>query len=794
MCVGGGIVPIIIALILLGLIIEYGKYLFWLAIFGIATWVLVKIFSPKEKPPELPASTKYNPSNYQTTNHQTTNSYQYSNQSTSYSRNVTRTESKSLWVEEGRTVSVSDYIIPGGMIYLGTGLAAPGGYGTDCALINPQLAVSKFNCDYRVRKMDYWPSYSDTSPESRGAYLKWLSTGKNDPEADIGYVFLYFYGLERRLLHDLANSRTAENEIQAIQKEIERLLSIYGGNGSFNMYANSLLAYVKADDHMKAIIYDQAAPAATYHAGVPFELGVGLGQMVRDGVAILPEWALAWYLSTPNPPMFARTAAQRCKDEFQKMFAEEYVKAFGTGIKLTPNKTKLTFSHRPASRSLLSSGTYTKTLDLPDVTVLTSPIKKLAPLVQTCHDRLDSYSRFLGRNPDKIGTLDALLELPASLWPNTVKEAINKLKLNASQSSRPLEIKLSSLLSEFPEWKDRSKKRMGLFLDALGHHYNLGIEPDCRLGGPIPDIDSDVVIYDSGKANQSIIVSPHYAFASLAMHLAVLVSQVDGQVSEEEITMLLHQTDKWVYLKPEEQRRLKAHVLWLIKQNLKMSSVKKRIEALDEAQKEMVGNLIIQVSQVDGTIQVDEMKLLERIFKVLGIDSADLYSKIHQAAIEPVTLVAASSTGGGFSLPTPPTKEGISLPERLKIDMSKVAALQADSEKVTSILSTIFSEEETTIETVDLDQYSDDETVQEEPGIESLWGLPPSLSELVQTLCSKQTWDRTELEELAEDRGLMLEGALEQINEAAYDKFDQPFSEGDDIIEINQEIVMVMKQ
>lgn len=775
---------IIGALIVLGIIIQFGSFLLGLGLIGIVFWILVKIFSPKDKTADTAASPNYS----------TTNSYQHSSTRSSYSRKATRTDSDSFWGEQGRTVNVSDYTIPGGMIYLGTGLAASTRFGVDCALIDPQLPVSKYNCDYRVRKMDYWPSYSEVSPEARGSYLKWLSKGKNDSKADIGYVFLYFYGLERRLLYDIEHSSTAKNEIYALRAEIERLLGIYDGNGSFNSYANSLLAYVKADDYMKSTIYTQAAPSATYHAGVPLNLRVGLGQIARDGVVIPTDWALSWYLSTPNPPMFARTAAQRCKDEFQMMFAEEYGRVFGDGLKLAPNKTKLAFSHQPASKSLLGSKAYVKTLDLSDVTVLTSHIKKLAPLVQTCHDRLDSYSRFLGRNPEKIATLDALLELPASLWPNTVKQTINQIQSEVSKSSRPIEMKLSSLLAQFPEWKDRSKKRMGLFLDALSHHYNLGIEPDCRLGGALPEADSNVVIFDLGKDSQSIVLDPPYVAASLAMYLSVLVSQVDGKVSEDEIFMLLNQADKWTYLKPAEQQRLKAHVLWLRTQSLNMSGVKKRIENLDAAQKEMVGNLIIQVSQVGGTVPVDEMKLIERIFKLLGIETTNLYSKMHQAAIEPITVVPASSTGGGFALPAPPEKAATSIPGTVKLDMSKVAALQADSEKVTSILSTIFSEEGTSQDTVPIERVSNDEFQQKESSVECLWGLPPALSELVQTLLGKQTWDKTELEEIAEDRWLMLEGALEQINEAAYDKFDQSFAEGEDIIEINQEIVKVMKE
>lgn len=769
---------IIAAIIIIGIIIKFGTVLLIIGLVGVVIWALVKAFSSNDKNIDMSASANQNKVALD----------QYDFKDSYYPKKGTRTDSDNFWVEPGKTISVSDYSISDGMVYVGTGLSAPARYGIDCALIDPELTVSKNNCDYRVRKMDYWPSYSEVSPEARGSYLKWLAEGKGDPEADIGYVFLYFYGLERRMIYDVEYSLGARNDVDAIQVEIERLLAIYGENRSFNIYANSLLAYIKADDYMKTIIYNQIAPVATYHMGFPLDLRIGLGQMARDGIAIPPDWALSWYLSTPNPPVYARTAAQRCKDEFQRLFAEGYERSFGAGLKVAPNKTKLTINHQPASKSLLGTRTYTKTLDLPDVTVLMSHIKKLAPLVQSCHDKLDSYSRFLGRNPERGDTLDALLELPPSLWPDKIKQAIHQIQSDVVNSSRPIEIKLSALLSNFPEWRDRSKRRMGVFLDILGAQYCLGIEPDCRLGGGVPATDSSVVIFNLGGDQQSVL-TPDYTVASLAMYLSVLVSQVDGKVSEEERAMLLNQTDKWIYLKPTEQQRLKAHVLWLCTQNLSMSGVKKRIETLDAAHKGMIGNVVVQVSQVDGTVTVDEMKIMERIFKLLGIDSSAFYSKMHKAAIEPITVMSASSTGCGFLLPSAPTENA--LPE-INLDMGKVAALQKDSEKVTSILSAIFSEELVSQE-IQPEQLANDVAEQNELEADCVWGLSPILSEFVQTLLRKQTWERTELEEIADDRGIMLEGALEQINEAAYDNLDQPFAEGEIIVEINQEIVKVMQ-
>jgi len=107
----------------------------------------------------------------------------------------------------------------------------------DPALINPSLKVATRNPDSAGTKMGYWPSYSTIEPECRLAYLQWLADGKKDPNASIGYVFLYFYGIERRIIADMP----ADEEILALVAEIERLRSIYSSNGSFGGYSARLI-------------------------------------------------------------------------------------------------------------------------------------------------------------------------------------------------------------------------------------------------------------------------------------------------------------------------------------------------------------------------------------------------------------------------------------------------------------------------------------------------------------------------------------------------------------------------
>ena len=68
-------------------------------------------------------------------------------------------------------------------------------------------------------------------------FLKWLSQGKNNTAIDIGYVFIYFYGLEYRVLQE-------NKDLILIGYEIIRLRKYYASNRSFQGYSESLLAHI----------------------------------------------------------------------------------------------------------------------------------------------------------------------------------------------------------------------------------------------------------------------------------------------------------------------------------------------------------------------------------------------------------------------------------------------------------------------------------------------------------------------------------------------------------------------
>ena len=128
------------------------------------------------------------------------------------------------------------------MVYVGRGLLANGE--PDNAYIDPTKPVAARADDFDAEGMDYWPNYSSIHPRSRATYLAWLAGGRSDPEVNVGYVFLYFYGLERRFFADDVERR----EQEGIIVEVERLRRTYGSNRSANNYLGSVVSGCKSSN------------------------------------------------------------------------------------------------------------------------------------------------------------------------------------------------------------------------------------------------------------------------------------------------------------------------------------------------------------------------------------------------------------------------------------------------------------------------------------------------------------------------------------------------------------------
>ena len=666
------------------------------------------------------------------------------------------------WIPAGAVATVAGVDIPGGMLYVGTSLIAPSG-GTDPCLVDPTCRVD-LRGDYTERAMDYWPSYSAISPTARRAYLSWLADGRCHPEADIGYVFLYFYGLERRVLVDARSDPIVKADLPLIGAELRRLIGVYGERSrSFRRYASELLDWVEVVLH-GGTLYERSIADVPRTAELPIYLRLALGQAALAGLPVPPALALAWVKH--DPAISLRTPATRCADHFNALFGQRYTDTFGDGLKLPRNRTRLKFAYRPASAGFLGREVTMSFGDIPDVTAVTGPIRKLQQVVDAITKELEPYSRLIAKTPEAADALEGHLLLPIALWSQAGQSAIEALRSRMNDGA--LLLSYGNLLGDLGARSTLSRANLQALARTL-ESVRIGFEPDVLAGARSPKPENNIVLFDLPPGEPHPRMTPAYQAARLTLQMASSVAAADGSFNDAEHELLRRQVQDWSHLTAHHRHRLLAHLRLLSKEPMSLTALKQQLDPLSQPERESIASFMATVAQSDGTVSPAEVKLLEKLYKALGVDAKKVFSDLHAAAAGAVAIERIEQSG-------------------FVLDPARIAALQQDTQRVSALLSTIFAEgEDQTPAHAELPER--EPMVHEGSTQGGVLGLDEAHSAFARLLLSRPQWTRAELEDAAADLDLMLDGALEQLNEAAYRSHDIPFTDGDDPLAVDAEIV-----
>lgn len=689
------------------------------------------------------------------------------------------------WVPAEEAIEIAGHRIEGGMIYVGTHLPAIQSWvGDEPALIDPTARVSTDAAEIAAAAAGYWPSYSTVSPTFRAKYLRWLAGGRKAPGIDIGCVFLFFYGLERRVLIDAEKSAAARVEVPGILDEVIRLLGIYGENNSFRTYASSFLEFARARHLPDTLTLAPSVEGQSFQ--VPLAVRVTIGHLLVQRKPIPADWALAWLRF--HPMVRLRTAAVRCAEEFDSLFCLRYQQKFGDGMIVPPNKTTIAVEHQPASRSF--GRTFRAELrDLPDIAAVKAPLSRLEKIAEQVTDELDRYSRWVGRTDDRDSPA-ALALLPPELAQERLQDVDHGLLRHLSSAvtdGAPAVLPTDQVLRHWPSKSDDrlSKKEVEALTDFLAL-AKFGIEPDIRLSNVNFSRSPRVAVFR--LVGEPAIPGEDYLRALLFLNLAVAVAGADEMAFAEEEQLEEH-LEAAYRLSPAERLRLRAHLAWLQACPPSPTAVKKQVEGLPEARRRSMGRVLIVIAGADGHVSPRELKVLSRIYPILGLDPDSLYADVHALAAGtastagPVTVLPADS-GSDFPIPRPEEmKAGTG--RTLVLDAARVAAIHKETQAVTAVLAGVFASEE--------DPPAEEEELGEEESgadgdsqvADSIAGLDGAHSALVRALLEKPGWPRSEFDALAEGLGLMPGGAIEIINEAAFELSGEPLLEGHDPIEVN---------
>lgn len=677
---------------------------------------------------------------------------------------------KTHWLRHGEAITVAGIVLPDGLIYAGKkdvrfGLKEP-------SFIDISLRVDGSPGEPQLQYLSYWTPYNQLTPRARFDYLQWLADGRCAPEIDIAHVLRFFFGLERRAALEAATNEQAREDITAIKAEMQRLVGLYGENASFRSHALRFLDYLSFPG-VSAQMYLQDPPAAlAENPQMSVHTRIALGQMAADKYPLNTDWALTWALS--DHYISRRTPVSRCLDLFQQLFRQGFARRFPRGLKLLNNKTRLRITYQSASLYLLTPDLPVG--DLPDISVTTGARNKLQLVADECCLVLDPFSRYLARNPDKPDALEGLLLLPTALWPQQARHTLEDLQAGVGHDA--VLMTLGELTARFKSTATLPRDK-AVALARVLETLNIGLEPDVLAGSRTPKAQDIIALFNAEPEDATVRSTAHYQAAVVTLDLASLVITADGNGSQDEAVLSASQIDSWSHLSAAQRRRLKAHLQIQVQQPPTLASLKKKLEPLTPDQKRIIARFLAHLAQADGTVTTAEVKLLERIYKALQLDPQSLYSELHSAAAGLPGSAAHHPARGASTGPTAKAPGA-----GIVLDMARVAQLQRETAEVSALLATVFQDEH-----VDSPVAV---TVVEHPAVDTgstLYGLDIEHSALLRLLVSRTEWSRHALQEAAADLDLMLDGALEQINDMAFELFDMPISEGDDPIEINPDIL-----
>lgn len=694
----------------------------------------------------------------------------------------------------GRGVRVGGYQIADGMIYVGQGLEAAHsvrwGRRLDPALIDPTLDVERSRPDRAGDRMGYWPSYDQISPASRAAYLEWLAGGRKDPDAYIGSVFLFFYGLERRLLVDARALAVSDGEVRRLMEEVERLLELYGHNGSFRGYASRFLEFVRLERDPAALDEWIARPPAKASDHL-LALSLVAARAARDKEPLPVEWAWIW---TKERGLATRTPARRCPEELEELFRMRYPQLRGGGVKIRPSKKPLEMIYQPASSGIASRSISWKETDLTETLHLEAPARRLSEFADQLCQELDPFSRWVGRTDDRDSPA-ALALLPTDLAVERTSpagQALVEWVESRFDSDGWARVETAELIERWPDRKNSDKltKREVVQLVDFLELRGFGLEPDVRHGGRNLSSAETAVMFrlaDEGPAEPG----EAYAGATLLLHLAAAVSTADGEVSTAEERLLAEHLEEALELNPSERLRLRAHLDWLLADPPGFAGVKKRLEALDAEARDGAGQFLLTVAGADGQVTAEELKMLRKIYPLLGLAPDDVFTHVHamrsggEPRDEPVTVVPGSERKG-YSIPSP-SAESAEDDGVIRLDREAIRRQREQTARTSELLAEVFEDAE--------ELAPPAPAAGEWTSVDAIAGLDGPHSELLRRLGEHPEWSRDDVEHLAGTLELMTDGALETINLAALDRVGDPVIEGvGDGIYVDLEIYQEMSE
>jgi len=596
------------------------------------------------------------------------------------------TSSEMNWSGKGRSITVQGFFIKNPMTYW-----------SKSKILDASCIVKSLNAEIpgeeKLPSLPYWPEYSRLTPAQRGRYLLWMSNGRNSDLDEIGYVFIFFYGLERRAIIE-------KMDHEEILNEVRRLLVRYPLSGSFNSYLNQLIAYILGS----RIAYLKDADIRKF-----FPEFANLDNYATTNIVLswyqsqnLPvPWDLCYSLSKTSVEFQKTNIPRKAPELLKQLFKKKFLDQFPQGIPVSTKYDQFQLDYHPASPSLLQYVGYSGRKGLIEPLTVSIPSHSssqyitLKKIWDDCIEELKPAINKLNKSEGKI-TRDVYSVLPETLKkeiPHPELESWGNFLSAKSLSDGSIVLPISDIAHQIGiDKRDVLTTSQCKTVTSTVWDFGWLLVPYQTISGTSYKWNDTVAIIPTG--NKEKHVSENFPSAALIFELAYGTAASDEKVSDAEMGYLHKFISDRFSLNAFEIECLKGLQRVLENQPPTLSRIGKRLSKyLNPEQKITLANFLGEIVLLDNKFVKEEQKALKTVFKALEMEPAvsdELIKKLLVGHIpeEPITVLKAGKSRKGEVIP-PQT-----ITPEFSIDKEKLKQTLDDTRAVQNILASVFKQEE----------------------------------------------------------------------------------------------------
>ncbi len=611
--------------------------------------------------------------------------------------------------------------------------------------------------------LNYWPNYNQINKTQQGFYIKWLSEGKPFVE-ELGYAYIYYYGLEYRALVEKQDLKDVLFEVIDLVKKFKRLRYGY----DLIVYLTLKINNFSADETNKLLVF--------FKNNKQFYIYNTAYQTIIKNLTPIEQYSVDFDSSQLN------------NDKYYAIHGKKYelLEYYFNKVKETLDKTEMYTTKQQIYYYRMAMGFYSiNNLIEYDAIVPSAKLKRLWNHARKIiRDEIKQTVKNFDGSTESLTEIEKLAYLPAKLR-NNINYSFNNFDFG-EKTINNIETIANKLGFKI---QDKATLRQSTLIvdacEALGYE----IEPNANIDKKPYKKDSIVLIYKNQYPKK---LSPiDYQTASLFTDIGYQIALVDKELLQIEIAHIENYIKKEFSLSTSERYRLqmRGELLVHTKEINTSETIKKLIKILDDSGRETIAKYIISVAIADGIVKDSELKILQKIFKQLGLSEDYLNSALSELINKADDVVVVekgrSTKKKGSKIPT-----NIELDEKLelKLDTEKLEKIKINTSEIHNVLQEIFAEEQAEIlksESIEADNSEDDDKTEIENGLQNI----------VNIIIEKENWTRNELLNVIQNKGMMLSSAIDEINEWSNEEFgDFLVEEDDDVYLVNEDVVNLIKR